>query len=227
MLPQTGRWVHLHAPVEHPTDRADDGARRAERDSHPWYRDPVPIWLTEAEYNTLRAVCDALIPPDGDSPGAGEAGSADYIDTLLGAFSFDPPRIWAGGPTSGRAGGEACFGDFHHLSALDELAWRTRIEGSQGLATREFNGPVTGYQQRYHEGLGRLGEDFPQAAPDERVVRLKADPEFLELVFGHVCEGMYGAPEYGGNHDTIGWRAIGFAGDVQPRGWTDQEVSAP
>ena len=38
---------------------------------------------------------------------------------------------------------------------------------------------------------------------------------------------MYGAPEYGGNRDLVGWRSIGFEGDVQPRGYTDDEVSLP
>ena len=38
---------------------------------------------------------------------------------------------------------------------------------------------------------------------------------------------MYGAPEYLGNRDLVGWRNIGFAGDVQPRGYTDAEVSQP
>ena len=38
---------------------------------------------------------------------------------------------------------------------------------------------------------------------------------------------MYGAPEYGGNRDLVGWRYIDFEGDVQPRGYTDEEVSSP
>ena len=38
---------------------------------------------------------------------------------------------------------------------------------------------------------------------------------------------MYGAPEYGGNREGVGWQAIDFEGDVQPRGWTDAEVSEP
>jgi hypothetical protein len=38
---------------------------------------------------------------------------------------------------------------------------------------------------------------------------------------------MYGAPEYLGNRDQVGWRYIDFAGDVQPRGYTDEEVSQP
>jgi hypothetical protein len=187
----------------------------------------MPVWLTEPEYATLHAACNRLLPPSGDTPGAGDAGSAEYIDRMLGAFSFDPPRIWAGGPTSGRAGGEARFEQFHPLTALDELAWRTRIEGSQGLAEREFNGPVIGLQQRYREGLASLGQDFTTAEPDEQDRRLRTNREFVGLLFEHTCQGMYGAPEYGGNRDTVGWRSIGFAGDVQPRGWTDQEVSAP
>ncbi len=66
----------------------------------------MPVWLTAQEYRILEAACDRLIPAD-DTPGAVAAGAPDYIDGLLGAFLFDPPRIWAGGPTSGRYGGEA------------------------------------------------------------------------------------------------------------------------
>lgn len=157
--------------------------------------------------------------------GAREAGVADYIDTMLGAFLFDPPRIWAGGPTSGRQGGLSGFSRFHRLTALDELAWRTRIEGSQGIAEREFNGPVTGLQQHYREGLAQLGDDFCDLSPGEQDERLRTHGDFTALMYGHACEGMYGAPEYGGNRDGLGWRAIGFDGDVQPRGWTDAEVS--
>ena len=38
---------------------------------------------------------------------------------------------------------------------------------------------------------------------------------------------MYGAPEYGGNRDTVGWAYIDYEGDVQPRGYSDAEVSGP
>jgi hypothetical protein len=186
----------------------------------------VPIWLTAAEYRTLTAVCEHLIPAD-ETPGATDAGVADYVDGLLGAFSFDPPRIWAGGPSSGRHGGPAGFTRFHRLTALDELAWRTRIEGSQGLAEREFNGPVIGWQEAYRAGLAALGEDFSTSDPDEQDLRLRANVRFTRLVYEHACEGMYGAPEYGGNRDGLGWAGIGFAGDVEPRGWSDEEVSAP
>jgi hypothetical protein len=151
----------------------------------------------------------------------------DYIDRLLGAFSFEPPRIWAAGPYSGRHGGDAGFDDFLPLSPLEELAWRIRIEGSLGEPEREFNGPVIGLQERYREGLAALGPEFADAAAADQDERLRAHPEFTDLVYEHCCEGMYGAPEYGGNRDLVGWQSIGFAGDVQPRGYSDSEVSEP
>ncbi len=160
-------------------------------------------------------------------PGAAAAGAADYIDGFLGAFRQDPPRIWAGGPFSGRAGGEASFGSWLPLTPLDELAWRTRIEGSRGLPEREWNGPVVGLQERYRDGLARLGEDFAARSGDEQDERLAADKSFRAILYQHVCEGMYGAPEYGGNRDLAGWTAIGFDGDVLPRGYPDEEVSQP
>jgi hypothetical protein len=187
----------------------------------------MPVWLSDVEYRILSAACDRMVPPSEHGPGASSSGVPDYIDGLLGAFLVDPPRIWAGGPTSGRHGGEAAFASFHRLNALDELAWRTRIEGSEGRPEREFNGPVIGLQQRYRDGLAALGDDFEELDPDGQDGRLRSQPEFTELLYGHVCEGMYGAPEYGGNRDQAGWKAIGFAGDVQPRGWTDVEVSNP
>ena len=185
----------------------------------------MPVYLETDEYAVVEAACERLIPPVAGHPGATVLGVADYIDGLLGAFSVDPPRIWAGGPFSGRYGGDASFDDFLPLSRLEELAWRTRIEGSQGIAERELNGPVKGWQQEYREGIAALGPDFTGLPAEEQDARLDAVPEFKRLLYGHACEGAYGAPEYGGNRDLAGWRAIGFPGDVQPRGYTDDEVS--
>jgi hypothetical protein len=186
----------------------------------------MPAFFSAEEMRVVEAACARLIPTDEDA-GATEAHVPDYIDGFLGAFSFDPPRIWAGGAFSGRFGGSPGFATFHRLTAIDELAWRTRIEGSRGIPEREFNGPVVGLQERYRAGLAELGDDFATAAPDEQDRRLRAATAFTALLYEHACEGMYGAPEYGGNRDMVGWRYIGFEGDVQPRGYSDDEVSQP
>ena len=177
---------------------------------------------------TLEAAVNRLVPPTADGhPGARALGVVDSIDGLLDAFAFDPPRIWAGGPFSGRAGGTAGFDEFLPLSPLEALAWRTRIEGSNGIPERERMGPVVGWRGEYTTGLRALGTDFSHAPPDEQDARLDAVPEFRDLLYQHVVEGAYAAPEYGGNRDLRGWRAIGFPGDVQPRGYTDAEVKGP
>jgi hypothetical protein len=189
----------------------------------------VTVWLTDDEHRTLTAALDTVLPGDGISPGAGEMGGADYVDQLLGAFSFDPPRLWAGGPFSGRMGGEASFDQWLEVGALDELAWRTRLEGSLGRPEREFNGPVVGWQERYRDALAALGADLADLDGDARRARLheRTDDAFRELLFEHACESLYGDPVYGGNRDRQAWDAIAFDGDVQPRGWTDDEVTNP
>ena len=187
----------------------------------------APVWLTPAEHARLVVLLDHLLPADPPTPGAGEAGGADYVDRLLGAFATDPPRVWAGGPFSGRHGGEASFDRWLELGPMEELAWRIRIEGSLGRPEREFNGPVTGWQEVYRSGLTTLGDDFADLDPAGRAARLEAQPALADLAFTHACESLYGDPAYGGNRDGAGWAAIGFAGDVQPRGWTDQEVAEP
>jgi len=185
----------------------------------------IPTWLSEHQHAVLGAALDRLLPPDEGHPGARALGAADYVDGLLGAFLVDPPRIWAGGPFSGRHGGDADFDRFLPLGAVEELAWRTRIEGSQGRPEREINGPVVGLQERYVAGLAALGDDFVVLDGSDQDERLAADRDFRALLFEHACEAVYGDPVYGGNRDGGGWAAIGFAGDVAPRGWTDEEVS--
>ena len=171
-------------------------------------------FLTQHEHEVVRLLADRLLPPHGEFAGGGAAGTADYVDASS-APSTDPPAIWAGGPYSGRYGGEPGFDEFLPLSRIEELAWRTRIEGSLGIPEREWNGPVRGWQEIYRDGIAALGDDLD----------LDAQPELRQLVFEHACEASYGAPEYGGNRDLAGWRAIGYAGDVQPRGWSDAEVT--
>jgi len=180
--------------------------------------------LDPGSYAVVEAACEHLIPATDRHPGARALGVADYIDALLGAFEVDPPRIHAGGPYSGRRGGTPAFDRFLPLGGLEELAWRTRIEGSQGIPERERLGPVPGWQEEYRAGVAALGPDFPAVDPAEQARRLDAVPEFRDLLHRHACEGAYGAPEYGGNRNRAGWQAIGFPGDVQPRGYTDAEV---
>lgn len=196
-------------------------------------------FLTEQELATLRALVDRFIPgpPEDPDPGAADAGCAEAIDALLGAFAVDPPRIYAGAPFSDRAGSPVNhFEEFLRLDGYEETAWRLRIEGSQGRPELELNGPVPGWRKVYRDGLAALdaaaGGSFAQLPGPARDLILRnsgggAVGELVDVAWPHTMQFMYGAPEYGGNRDLVAWRYANYAGDVHPRGWTREQVEEP
>jgi hypothetical protein len=188
----------------------------------------------------LAAVVDRVLPgvPEDTVPGAVAGGVHEAIDALLGAFSTSPPRIYAGGPFSDRGGSTVNhFEDFVSLDAYETKAWKLRILGSRGVRQLERNGPIPGYQAVYRAGLTALEAAVPltgfAAAPGparDLALQSNSDPAIaamLDLAVTHTLEFFYGAPEYGGNRDLLGWTTIGFEGDRQPRGYTRKEVTDP
>jgi hypothetical protein len=192
-------------------------------------------FFNEHQYETIRALTGAIIPED-DQPGAITANVVDYLDYLLGAFTVDPPRIFAQGPYSGRHGGDANFAVYLPLARVQEISWRNYLEGSQGIAEREFNGPVIGLQTIFTEGVQVLddgaqseyGKPFNGLTRQEKTkVFRQTGQEFQDAIVLHSIEGMYGAPEYGGNAGLVGWKNIAYEGDRQPIGYNRQQVELP
>jgi hypothetical protein len=205
--------------------------------------DGAGIYLSAPRMRALRALCAHFVPgpPDDPDPGAREAGAAEYIDLLLGAFTLERPPIFAGGPFSHRdGGGPNHFAAFLELDALEERVWRTRIEGSRGLPEREWNGPVRGLQALYDEGLDALDAaarrflraPFAELSGWQRALLLDWLPggpgeEFVETAFAHTVEGTYGAPEYGGNRGRVGWAYTRWPGDHQPHVYAFARIAEP
>lgn len=213
-----------------------EGAAPAEPTLIDGWEVPGRAHLAPERFATLAALFDALIPGDDQSPGATLAHAAWYVDQLLGAFDVDPPRIFAGGPYSGRHGGADGFSEMQPLTRVEEIRWRTYIEGSLGIAEREWNGPVIGLGQRYAQGLDELdrlalerhGDPFRRLALAQRRSLIEeAAPDFVALAYDHAVEGTYGDPVYGGNLDMLGWAAIDYEGDRQPVGYTARQMSHP
>jgi gluconate 2-dehydrogenase gamma chain len=153
-------------------------------------------------------------PAEAGHPGAREAGVTGYIDTMLGAL--DDQNIFAGGPWSNRhTSGPDLMARFTPLDPVARIAWRKRI--------------IT-WQDRYTTGIKALdklaGGDFTKKAPaqQDKILATRSVSEFTSLLFEHTIEGLYAGPEYGGNRGLSGWKEIGFPGDVQPRGYSADEV---
>jgi hypothetical protein len=58
---------------------------------------PKLLVLSPAQYATLEALVETIIPADERSPGAKEARVADYVDLLLSESSDDAKLVWLGG----------------------------------------------------------------------------------------------------------------------------------
>ncbi|HUJ63098.1 MAG TPA: gluconate 2-dehydrogenase subunit 3 family protein [Kofleriaceae bacterium] len=159
-----------------------------------------------------------------------------------------PPKVFGGGPYSGRqpfpdgAGnpgdpvGDDNFREFVPLSRVKAIAWQMRVYGSAATTGGTFNdallGPTLGYQDLYTEGifqLDQLAAQLEPHAPPFRLVsadnrRLALDmvaqsyPGFYQALLEHTLEGMFGAPEYGGNAKLVGWTLTQFDGDSAPLG---------
>jgi gluconate 2-dehydrogenase gamma chain len=186
--------------------------------------------VTDGRLRALRALTARLVPgpPEDDDPGALEAGAAEAIASMLDAFTQAQPPIHV-----------AHDGRVVPLDAVSELGWRIRIEGSRGLAEREFAGPVTGLAEAVEAGLALLdrhaqrayGVDFAGSTAADQDALLGADDEelaaFVRLAMTLTLEAIYGSPLHGGNRGEVGWRSVGWPGFTQPRGFTAAEVSAP
>ncbi len=158
-------------------------------------------------------------PAEAGHPGAREAGVTGYIDTMLGALqdgALPDPKVFAGGPWSSRhTSGPDLMARFTPLDPVARIAWRKRLAK---------------WQEQYRQGVASLdtlaGGDFTKAshAKQDKILATRSVGEFTSLLFEHTIEGLYASPEYGGNRGLAGWKEIGFPGDIQPRGYSADEV---
>jgi hypothetical protein len=193
-----------------------------------------PGFFSDAERTALAALADHVLP------GAAQLGAVEYIEQLLTAFDFDPPRIHAGGPFSGRRpfarAGRASdsfppadFEDWVPLDRVAERAWRLRLYGS---SAGDPLGPVTGLRALLKQGVGQGPTPRSEAKPSEgpgqgagRRWSAQSD-EFRARFSELVIEACYADPVYGGNRSEAGWRALDFEGDSLPLGFMPWDESS-
>lgn len=175
-------------------------------------------------------------------PGSRALGAVDYIEQLLTAFEVDPPRIYAGGPFSGRTpfpndnGSPSAnfpknsFKMFLPLNRVQERAWRLKLYGSDGVKGGGPNDALHG------QGLGKtkgLRDIFKHGLKEALSISLGATDraamtlvhpllpgDFKDALSTLVVQSAFAAPEYGGNRDGKGWKSVHFEGDTLPLGFS-------
>ena len=76
-------------------------------------------------------------------------------------------------------------------------------------------------QARFQKGFKDLERE------QQNTVWRRMDRGFRDTEFEHTVEGMYAAPEYGGNQGLVGWKYIHYEGDRQPIGYTRKQMEEP
>ena len=202
-------------------------------------------FFTAAERRLIEDLAAAVVPED-QTVGARGANVVEYIDRFLAVFDNDPPPIYRGGPFSGRTpypdattGAPTTrfppnhFEDILPLSRMQELSFRVLLYGSDAVPNGNINAPIVapskGLRAVYREAIAGLdaaataagAASFSDLDDTAKLEALKQAPsDFREALLTHIAEGMFCAPEYGGNKDLIGWRLIGYDGDSQPLGYS-------
>lgn len=207
--------------------------------------DSIAHFFTAAQRATIEAIAGTLIPDDA-TVGAVTAGAVEYIDRYLAAFSLDIPDIFRSGPFSGRepypdpmTGAasnhfpENMFLQTLPMSRMQELAFRREFFGEEAIVNGSINYPVVenwpGIHVLYEQAIKQLDAaataagvgQFSALSEEQQLTAFdQTDERFRGLFLSHLAEGMFGAPEYGGNTDLIAWHDYFYDGDSQPLGHT-------
>ena len=159
-------------------------------------------FFTAEEGRTMEALADRIIPPDPETPGGKESGSAVFVDRqLAGAYG-----------------------------AQDGLYVRPPfITGSKTQGSQSEGGPRKQYREGIAaldracqaREAGKRFADLPDERKDEILRdleegKLKLDgadgQAFLALTIKDVQMGFLADPIYGGNRDMVAWKMIGYPG---------------
>jgi len=163
-------------------------------------------FFTRSERATLNAVCDRILPRDTD-PGALALDAPRYIERLLTAFDHSVPRIFAGGPFSGRTPfpdnddgtpsrkrPRNSFKQFIPLTRVQDIRWRAELFGSAAVPGADFNdailGPLVGLRDVYRTGLARVNEvaTMVAGAPFARLSTAQQDEVIATLDMNGVLQ---------------------------------------
>jgi gluconate 2-dehydrogenase gamma chain len=160
------------------------------------------LFFTSDEGRTIEALADRIIPPDAETPGGKDSGSAVFIDRqLAGRYGHQDglyvrPPFQKGAKNQGHQSEKGPAQEYREgLAALDkackaQLGGKAFYELSDADKDRVLSGLESG--------------DFKLDGVDGKA--------FFGEVVKDVQMGFFADPIYGGNRDMVAWKMIGYPG---------------
>ena len=163
---------------------------------------PTYTFFNSAEAQFIEAACERLIPADELGPGALGAWVPNYLDKQLSGAWGNGERLYRSGPWIAGSPSQG-----YQLPFTPAELFRAALSAiNRSLQTRgsQFSDLGPESQDDYLRVLAKGGPDLDLDGVPSEV--------FFDLLLKMTVEGFFSDPVYGGNHDMVAWRMIGFPG---------------
>ncbi len=180
------------------------------------YKERVKYWTAEAgaatgfkffnqdEAKLVTAMGERIFPSDDGTPGATDAHVVNYIDGQLHGPWGQGQREYRSGPFL--------------KAASTGHGWQYDLTPGQAYhnALPQFDSYVKNKYGKSFVNLSAANQDAALTALGGGLITTMSNPSALDfwgLFHENVVEGLFADPLYGGTHNMVGWRWIGFPGN--------------
>ena len=158
--------------------------------------------LSPEEAAFVEAMVNVMCPADGLTPNGVDCGLAEYIDRQLAGSFGRGDRLYRSGPWRS---GKPQLG--YQLPLTPEQFFKAGIAAAQSASTARFG-------KRFEELESAPADAFLQELAAGKVTdkRVPLTQWFNGLVYPLFTQACFADPVYGGNHNKVFWKLVGYPG---------------
>jgi len=158
--------------------------------------------LSPEEAAFVEAMVNVMCPADGLTPNGVDCGLAEYIDRQLAGSFGRGDRLYRSGPWRS---GKPQLG--YQLPLTPEQFFKAGIAAAQSASTARF-------AKRFEELESAPADAFLQELAAGKVTdkRVPLTQWFNGLVYPLFTQACFADPVYGGNHNKVFWKLVGYPG---------------
>lgn len=161
-------------------------------------------FFTAEEAKLVEAMAERIFPSDDGTPGATDAHVVNYIDGQLHGPWGQGDREYRHGP--------------FHTPTSSGHGWQYNLTPAQAYrsALPQLEKYVQKKYGKKYVDLSAKQKDAVLTALEGGTITSMNNPialDFWTMFHENVMEGLFADPLYGGNHNMVGWRWVGFPGN--------------